>query len=196
MLDLFQRLLLTYGYWVVGLVVMAEGAGIPLPGETILLLGAAYAGTGHLDIRGVIAAAALGAICGDNLGYWIGRRGGRALLERYGHLFRLDGRHLARAESFYERHGARTVFFARFVAVLRTLSSLLAGANRMPYRRFALWNAAGGILWALVIGTLGAAFGTQWRRLDHWLGRGVLLLAVGLLVVVLVAVLLRRIQAA
>jgi len=191
MLDLFQRLLATYGYLVVSLAIMAEGAGIPLPGETILLLGAAYAGAGHLDLRGVILAAALGAIAGDNLGYWIGRRGGRALLARYGHLFRLDGRHLARAEAFYESHGAKTVFFARFVAVLRTLSSLLAGANRMSYRRFALWNAAGGILWALVIGTLGAAFGTQWRRLAHWIGRAGLLLAL-LVALVLVGTALRR----
>ena len=158
MVNLFQHLLATYGYLVVGLIIMVEGMGIPLPGETILLLGAAYAGSGRLDIRGVILVAALGAIVGDNLGYFIGRRGGRALLSRYGHVFRLDGSHLARAEEFYVRHGAKTVFFARFVAVLRTLSSLLAGANRMPYRRFVVWNAAGGTVWAVVIGTLGAAF--------------------------------------
>jgi membrane protein DedA with SNARE-associated domain len=185
MLELFQRLLASYGYLVVCLVIMAEGAGIPLPGETILLLGAAYAGAGHLDLRGVILAAALGAVAGDNVGYWIGRRGGRSLLARYGHLFHLDGRHLARAEAFYERHGAKTVFFARFVAVLRTLSSLLAGANRMPYRRFALWNAGGGALWALVIGTLGASFGSQWRRLAHWIGRAGLVLAVGVALLLL-----------
>jgi membrane protein DedA with SNARE-associated domain/membrane-associated phospholipid phosphatase len=196
MLAFLQHLLATYGYLVVSLVVMAEGAGIPLPGETILLLGAAYAGAGHLELRWVILAAALGAIAGDNSGYWIGRRGGRALLLRYGHLFRLDGRSLARVEAFYENHGAKTVFLARFVAVLRALSSLLAGANRMPYRRFVIWNAAGGTLWALVIGYLGALFGNHWHRLARWIGRAGLLLAVALGVVLLVIVLRRRLGAA
>jgi membrane protein DedA with SNARE-associated domain/membrane-associated phospholipid phosphatase len=196
MLEFFQRMLATYGYLVVVVVVMAEGAGIPLPGETILLLAGAYAGAGHLDVRGVILAAALGAIAGDNLGYLIGRRGGQALLARYGHLFHVGESHLARAEAFYERHGAKTVFFARFVAVLRTLSSLLAGANRMPYRRFAPWNAAGGILWAVVIGTLGSLFGSRWRQLAHWMGRVGLLLALALLVFLIVMALRRQTAAA
>jgi undecaprenyl-diphosphatase len=171
---------------------MAEGAGIPLPGETILLLAGAYAGAGNLDVRGVILAAALGAIAGDNLGYFLGRRGGRALLVRYGHTFRVGESHLARTEAFYARHGAKTVFFARFIAVLRTLSSLLAGANRMPYRRFAPWNAAGGIVWAVVIGLLGSVFGSQWRQVAHWIGRAGMLLALTALVVVLVVVFRRR----
>ena len=192
MLDFFQRMLASYGYLVVAVVIMVEGAGIPLPGETILLLGAAYAGAGNLDIRGVILAAALGAIAGDNLGYFIGRRGGRALLVRYGQTLHVGESHLARAEAFYARHGAKTVFLARFVAVLRTLSSLLAGANRMPYRRFAPWNAAGGILWAVVIGTLGSLFGSQWQLLAHWIGRAGVLLALTALVVVLVLVFRRR----
>lgn len=195
MVDLFQHLLATYGYLVVALIIMVEGMGIPLPGETILLLGAAYAGSGRLDIRGVILVAALGAIVGDNLGYLIGRRGGRALLSRYGHVFRLDGSHLARAEDFYVRHGAKTVFFARFVAVLRTLSSLLAGANRMPYRRFVLWNAAGGTVWAVVIGSLGAAFGSQWPRIAHRIGRIGLFLALAVAALLLGRLLYRRIAA-
>src|ERR1700743_1904822 len=122
MLDFFQRMLESYGYFVVALIILAEGAGIPPPGETILLLAGAYAGAGNLDIRGVILAAALGAIAGDNLGYYLGRRGGRALLGRYGRTFRVGESQLARTEAFYARHGTKTVFFARFVAVLRTLS--------------------------------------------------------------------------
>jgi membrane protein DedA with SNARE-associated domain len=192
MLDLFQRMLESYGYFVVALVILAEGAGIPLPGETILLLAGAYAGAGNLDIRWVILAAALGAIAGDNLGYLLGRRGGRALLVRYGHTFRVGESHLARTEAFYARHGAKTVFFARFIAVLRTLSSLLAGANRMPYRRFAPWNAAGGIVWAVLIGSLGSVFGSQWRQVAHWIGRAGMLLALTALVAVLVVIFRRR----
>lgn len=195
MLDFFQRMLESYGYFVVALIILAEGAGIPLPGETILLLAGAYAGAGNLDIRGVILAAALGAIAGDNLGYFLGRRGGRALLMRYGRTFRVGESQLARTEAFYARHGAKTVFFARFVAVLRTLSSLLAGANRMPYRRFGPWNAAGGIVWAVLIGYLGSIFGSQWRQVAHWIGRAGMLLALTALVAVLVVVFRRRLRA-
>ena len=195
MLDFFQRMLESYGYYVVALFILAEGAGIPLPGETILLLAGAYAGAGNLDVRGVILAAALGAIAGDNLGYFLGWRGGRALLVRYGHTLHVGESHLVRAEAFYARHGTKTVFFARFVAVLRTLSSLLAGANRMPYRRFAPWNAAGGILWAVIIGSLGSLFGSQWRQVAHWIGRAGVLLGLSALVVVLVVMFRRRLKA-
>ncbi len=191
MLTWLQQLLANYGYLAVALIVMAEGAGIPFPGETLLLLGAAYAGAGNLDLRGVIAAAAVGAITGDNIGYWIGRRGGAALLARYGKLLHIGPQPLAKAERFFDRHGAKTVLFARFVAVLRTICSLLAGANRMPYRRFVVFNAAGGILWSVTIGLLGAAFGSQWPRIEHWVGRAGLLVAL-LLVLVALAVLVGR----
>jgi membrane protein DedA with SNARE-associated domain/membrane-associated phospholipid phosphatase len=192
MLDLLQRLLTEYGYLVVALAVMAEGAGVPLPGETLLLLGGAYAGAGLLNLPGVIVAAALGAIAGDNLGYWIGRRGGRPLLARYLHLVRLDVHLLTRVESFYARHGVKTVFFARFLTILRTLSALLAGASHMPYGRFVVWNAAGGTLWAVVMGLLGAAFGSQWPRLVRFIGRTSLVVAVVVLLALLVARLRRR----
>jgi membrane protein DedA with SNARE-associated domain/membrane-associated phospholipid phosphatase len=195
MLDFLQRLLATYGYEVVAFVILAEGAGIPLPGETILLLAGAWAGAGNLDLRGVILAAALGAIAGDNLGYAIGRKGGRALLERYGHLFRLGPGYLQRAEEFYARHGTKTVFLARFVAILRTFSSLLAGANRMPYPRFVVWNAAGGALWAVVIGVLGSVFGSQWQRLAHWIGRAGLVLVLVVAGILLFMTLRRRLAA-
>lgn len=185
MLNWLQQLLASYGYLAVALVVMAEGAGIPFPGETLLLLAAAYAGAGNLWLPGVILAAAGGAIAGDNLGYWIGRRGGAALLARYGSVLHLSPRHLERAERFFARHGAKTVLFARFIAVLRTVCSLLAGANRMPYRRFVAFNAAGGTLWAVTVGLAGAAFGSQWPRLEHWVGRAGLLFALILSLVVL-----------
>ena len=191
MLAWVAQLLATYGYWAVALVVMGESLGLPLPGETVLLLGAASAGAGYLEIWGVILAAAGGAIVGDTLGYELGRWGGRALLERYGHVLHLKAHHLTRAEAFFARYGTKAVFFGRFIAILRTYSALLAGVYRLPYPRFLLWNAAGGCLWALTFGWLGAAFGSQWPLIERWAGRAGLLI-LGLLVLVGVAVLLRR----
>ncbi len=191
MLPFLQNLLTTYGYIVIALGILIESMGVPLPGETLLLLGAAYAGAGHLNIWGVILAAALGAIVGDTIGYAIGGRGGRALLERYGHILHLNPKHLARAEAFFERHGDKTVFFGRFFALLRTFSAFLAGVYHMPYRRFFLFNAAGGILWAVIFGLLGAAFGSQWPLIEHWAGRAGLLM-LGVLGVIAVAVVLWR----
>src|SRR5437870_603600 len=187
----FAQLLGTYGYWAVALVVMGESLGLPVPGETLLLLGAASAGAGYLEVWGVIGAAAGGAIVGDSLGYALGRWGGRPLLERYGRVLHLQPRHLARAEAFFARYGAKTVCVGRFIAILRIYSALLAGLARLPYPRFLLWNAAGGCLWALTFGWLGVTFGSQWSLIARWAGRvGVLIL--GLLVLVGVAVLLGR----
>jgi membrane protein DedA with SNARE-associated domain len=191
MLAWLQQLLITYGYGAVALVVMGESLGLPLPGETLLLLGAAYAGAGYLEVWGIIVAAAVGAIVGDTLGYELGRWGGRALLERYGPVLHLKAQHLARAEAFFARYGAKTVFVGRFIAVLRTYSALLAGIYRLPYRRFLLFNAAGGLLWALTFGWLGAAFGSQSPLIERWAGRAGLLM-LGLLVLVGVVVRLGR----
>ncbi|MEO8084091.1 MAG: bifunctional DedA family/phosphatase PAP2 family protein [Ardenticatenales bacterium] len=191
MLPLLERLLSTYGYATVALGVLIESVGIPLPGETILLVAAAYAGAGHLSVRWVIVAAAVGAIVGDTIGYELGHHGGRRLLERYGRFVRLNERHLARAEGFFARYGDKTVFFGRFISILRMFSAFLAGVYRMPYRRFLAYNAAGGILWALTFGLLGAAFGTQWPLVERWAGRAGLLI-VGLLLVVALAAVIGR----
>ena len=119
MLAWLAQRLATYGYWAVALVVRGEGLGLPLPGETLLLLGGASAGAGSLEIWGVILAAAGGAIVGDTLGYELGRWGGRPFLERYGHLVHLKPPHLARAQAFITRDGTTAVFFRRFIAILR-----------------------------------------------------------------------------
>ncbi len=179
--------------WLLGCGPGGDGreSGLPVPGDTLLLLGAASAGAGYLEVWGVIGAAAVGAMVGDSLGNTLGRWGGRPLLERYGRLLHLQPRHLARAEEFFARYGARTVFVGRFIAILRTYSALLAGLARLPYPSFLFWNAAGGCLWALTFGWLGATFGSQWPLVARWAGRvGVLI--VGLLVLVGVAVLLGR----
>jgi membrane protein DedA with SNARE-associated domain len=177
-----KDLLDTFGYPMVGVFVAIESSGIPFPGETMLITAAVYAGSGgHLSIEGVIVAAAVGAFVGDNLGYAAGRFGGRPLVIRFGRYVRLKPKHLDRAERFFARYGDKTVFFGRFVAVLRAWSALLAGTNRMPWPRFLLFNAAGGIVWATVYGLLGYTLGHNLPLLDrvlHVLGVGGIALAV------------------
>lgn len=185
-MQLVLSLVATYGYVVVLLLVMAESAGLPLPGETALLVAGAFAATGKLALPGVVAAAATGAVLGDTAGYWIGRTSGLALLRRHGRWVRFDEQKLARAEDFFTRHGDKTVFFGRFVPVGRIFSAVLAGISRMRYRRFLLWNAAGGLTWASLMGTLGFLFGHQLPLIERLVGQFGLALLV-LLALVLVA---------
>ena len=170
-MSLVLQLVVTYGYVIVLLVVMAESAGLPLPGETSLLVAGALAATGQLWLPGVIIAAALGAILGDTAGYWVGRTSGLRLLRRHGHLFRFDERKLALAEGFFARHGEKTVFLGRFVPIGRIFSAVLAGVSQMRYRRFLFWNATGGIVWATLMGTLGYVFGTQLPLIERLVGQ-------------------------
>jgi membrane protein DedA with SNARE-associated domain/membrane-associated phospholipid phosphatase len=159
MLTTLTQLIATYGYVIVAVFILLESAGLPLPGETALLLAAAAAGTGQLSIGVVIVVAALAAIVGDAGGYWLGRKGGRPLLERYGRWFRLDAAKLDSIEAFFAKHGPKTVFFGRFIGVLRTYSALFAGISKMPYGIFTLYNGLGGIIWAVLFGLLGYVFG-------------------------------------
>lgn len=159
-LQTLQNALNIVGYPAVILFVMIESSGIPFPGETMLLLASFYAGTDHqLQIPIVIACAAVGAILGDNLGYLAGRTGGRALVQRFGKYVFLKPQHLDSAERFFARHGDKTVFFGRFVVVLRAWAAFLAGVNHMKWRTFLIYNAAGGIVWAIIYGTLGFVAG-------------------------------------
>ena len=134
-------------------VVLLESFGIPLPGETALIAFGVLASQGHYSIAWVIVVAAAGAIIGDNLGYWlIGRVGGRRLFERWGPVRRWSHRVLPGAERLMERHGGKTVFFGRFVTVLRYTAAWIAGIGRMPWWKFLFWNATGGICWATAVG--------------------------------------------
>ena len=134
-------------------VVMLESFGLPLPGETALILFGVLASNGDYDIAVVIAVAAVAAIVGDNLGYWvIGRWGGRALFERSRYLTRYADAVLPRAERLMKRHGGKTVFFGRFVSILRFTAAWVAGLGRMHWWKFLLWNALGGIAWATLVG--------------------------------------------
>jgi len=149
----------TAGYPLLFALIAAESAGVPLPGETALLTAASLAGQGKLSIALVIAIAATAAIVGDNIGYLVARKGGRHLLQRPGPFARQRRRVLEVGEPFFERHGPKAVFFGRWILGLRTWASWLAGASHMPWRTFALWNAAGGISWALTIGLTGYFIG-------------------------------------
>jgi membrane-associated protein len=142
------------GYAALAALVGAESMGVPLPGETALLAAAVLASQGKLQIELVIAIAAVAAIVGDNLGYWIGRKGGRRLFELRGPLRRHRQAALVRGESFFERHGAKAVFLGRWIAWLRITAAWLAGISQMRWPGFLLWNALGGAAWALSIGLL------------------------------------------
>lgn len=178
-----SALLSTWGYGLILGVVALESAGLPLPGETVLVSAAVYAGTTHeLAIAGVIAAAAAGAILGDNVGFWVGREAGTPILARFGHLVGLDPRRQRLGQYLFQRYGGSIVFFGRFVAFLRAFAALLAGANQLDPIRFFLFNAAGGIAWATVFGLGGYALGASFHRLAGPFGIAMLALALVALV--------------
>ena len=159
-------LIATHGYWIISAAVALESMGIPVPGETALVAAAIYAGTTHrLNVGFVIAAAAVGAVVGDNCGFLIGRRFGFPLLLRYGHLVRIDSRRIKLGQFLFAHHGGKVVFFGRFIALLRALAALLAGINCMDWWRFLLFNASGGVVWATVYGLAAYVFGEQIVRL-------------------------------
>jgi membrane protein DedA with SNARE-associated domain len=146
------QLVLDHGLLILFVLVALESTGVPLPGETALVAAGVLASDGHWSIEAVITVAALAAIVGDNCGYWIGRLGGRSLIQRWRHLERWSDRILPPSERFFARHGAKTVFLARFFSILRVTAAWLAGVGRMKWWRFLFWNAAGGICWATLVG--------------------------------------------
>jgi len=159
--DQLMDLIARHSYLAVGLAVGLESMGLPLPGETLLIAAALYAAqTNQIDINTLVAVTALAAIMGDNLGYLIGRVAGFPLLRRYGRYVYLTPERLAVGQALFARHGGKVVLFGRFFSLLRVLAALLAGANRMPWWRFLIANAVGGIIWA-------AAFGYGAHALGH-----------------------------
>ena len=168
LLDYFTR----YGYWVVFFGVMLENMGVPVPGETVLLAAGVFVAQRHFHMGTVIIVAAMGAMVGDNTSFLIGHKVGRAALERYGQYVWRKPKHMARFDSFFARHGDKTILFARFITGLRVFAALLAGAARMRWPTFAFYNAAGAILWSVAITLAGFFFGRSWNALELWIGRG------------------------
>jgi membrane protein DedA with SNARE-associated domain len=188
--EALQQLLQTWGYGVIFVAMLLENAGLPLPGETVTLLGGYAAGSGQLHGLGVMAAAAGGAILGDNIGYWVGRRAGWSLILRVGGLLRQSPEQLDRLREQFLRHSGKSVLLGRFVAVLRVVAGPMAGAVGMPYPRFLLCNAAGAVLWAGTMVSL-AWLGGRWIPFDQMM-RGVIQFGLGALALVTVTLVLPR----
>jgi membrane protein DedA with SNARE-associated domain len=186
--DLFAR----YGYAVVFLGVFLENTGLPVPGETALLAGAALAKFGRLSLGWVIATAICGAILGDNLGFLIGRHGGRRLAERYGPTIGFTAKRLALFDRFFEQHGAKTVFIARFITGLRVVGAMLAGASGLSWPTFLFYNATGAVVWSAAIGAAGYSLAYSWETLERWIGRSGLVAFVVVVGIVLIAWLRQR----
>lgn len=168
----------SYGYYAVFVLVALESAGVPMPGETALVSAAVLAGRGDLHIGLVIACAAAAAILGDNAGYWVGREFGFPLIYRYGRYIRVDEGRLKVAQYLFQRHGGKIVFFGRFVAVLRAFAAFLAGVNRLPWPRFLVFNALGGVVWATLFGMGGYFLGQAFEHYARPVGVAALIAAV------------------
>jgi membrane-associated protein len=164
--ELLRQFFDAYGYWTLIVVLLLENAGLPVPGETTLLFASFLAWSeqelhlGYIILTGIIA-----CTIGDNIGYWIGHRGGRPLLDRYQRLFHIRPKTIARGERLFARYGPATIFFARFLFGMRIIAGPLAGVLRMPWKKFALYNFLGATVWVSVIATVGFVFASQWDRL-------------------------------
>jgi membrane protein DedA with SNARE-associated domain len=177
LLDLFAR----YGYAVVFFGVLLESAGVPVPGETALLGGAAMAQFGRLSLFVVVVTAIAAAIIGDNTGFFVGRRGGRALVVRHGSKIGVTDARLRQFDGFYERYGPQTVFIARFVTGLRVVGAVLAGGSGLRWRTFLLFDALGALVWSTAVAAAGYSLAYSWDTLERWIGRS------GVIAIVLVA---------
>jgi len=177
-----------WGYWTVPAVLLLENAGVPLPGETVLLFASFLAyEERRLHLPYIILLATAACTLGDNLGYLLGHFGGRRLLQRYQHIFRVRERTIRRGERLFARHGHVAIFFARFIFGMRIIAGPLAGVLRMPWRQFVIFNFLGAAAWVTTISLLGYFFGSQWNTLVRVMGRVNMVIAIvvlGLLVFV------------
>jgi membrane protein DedA with SNARE-associated domain len=198
LLDLVARL----GHWSYLIIFMgaalecAAFLGLVVPGESLVLASGFFAHQGSLRLDAVLVAAALGAAAGDNIGYQLGSRFGRGWLLHHGRRFGITESRLARAEAFFARQGPKAVFLGRFVGFARALVPFVAGASRMSYRRFIVYDALGAVLWTIAFVLLGYAFGASWRLAERWVGRATTVLTVGAALVAVVVWLRRRLARA
>jgi membrane protein DedA with SNARE-associated domain len=160
-----------YGYLAIFFGVALESAGVPLPGETVLIVAGVLVHRGVLDFGSALFSGILGAVVGDQIGYWAGRLGGRPFALRWGRYAFITPERLGHAEAFFARHGGSAVFLCRFVTGLRVFGALVAGTSRMPWVRFALYNVLGGIVWATAAVSLGYFLWASISLVEHWVGR-------------------------
>jgi membrane protein DedA with SNARE-associated domain len=185
--DLFDALrshFTSHGYWTLAITLLLENAGIPLPGESVLLFASFLAHENHeLNLGLIMVVATVACTLGDNLGYWIGFRGGRTLLDRHRSFFHISDRIMQRGEKLFEDYGAVTILFARFVFGMRVIAGPMAGVLRMPWRKFAVYNFLGAAAWVATISTVGYMLGRHWNNVVQVVTRvnGVVILALALL---------------
>ena len=191
-LQLIEHYMLIYGYWAVFFGVMLENAGVPVPGETILLIAGYFAATGEFHLALVMLVAATGAVIGDNIGFAIGHHYGRGILLRFGRFLFLTPKRVKHMEDYFRSHGNKTILVARFITGLRVFAALLAVASKMPWRVFFMYNVAGAVLWSVVITTLGYLFGQSLPLLVKWVGRSGTILLVAAIVIAVVIWRVRR----
>ena len=183
--DILRSAVVHYGYWAVGGALLLENAGVPLPGETVLVLASFLAYSEHdLQLSWIIVVATAVTAIGGSLGFALGYHGGRPLLERYQTFFRIQDQTLVRGERLFERYGSVTIFFARFVFGMRILAGPMAGVLRMPWRKFLIFNFLGAAAWVTVISSAGYLFGRHWMRVERVLKR----FDIAVVIVVLVGV--------
>ena len=190
--DFFAR----YGYWVVFFGVMLENAGLPVPGETVLIFSGFLAYHGEVRLGRAIVTAIAGATLGDSLGYCLGRFGGAAVYERYVRRFRILARHYDRSQALFLKHGHWAVFVGRFITGLRVFAGPLAGIFRLAYLRFLLFNFTGAVVWATTFGCVGFLFGSNWQRLVSFVKHLNRVVLVAVLVGVLVVIVGRAVRKA
>lgn len=185
-LDFLRHAVVEWGYWAVGAALLLENAGIPVPGETILLLASFLAYSEHdLRLPWIMIVATIAATLGDNLGFALGSYGGRPLLARYQSFFRIQKSTIERGQQLFARYGAATIFFARFVFGMRIVAGPLAGVLRMPWKKFAVFNFLGAAVWVSVISSVGYLFGRHWDKLESVMKRFDVVVAI---IVVLLAI--------
>ncbi len=163
-----------WGYLIIFLAAFLESSafmGLLVPGESVVVLSGFLASKAVLDIGDCIWIIALGAVLGDSVGYSLGKALGRGYFQRHSRLLLLKEKHIHRVEEYFEHHGGKTIFFGRFIGLLRAMAPFVAGMSRMPYGRFFIYNASGGILWAVAFTLLGYFFGQSWQLIERWAGR-------------------------
>lgn len=191
--DQLHHLFATYGVWTVAFIVGLESLGVPLPGETILILASVYAATHDGNIAMVIAAATVGAIVGDNIGYLIGREFGYRLVLKFGSYVGLTEGRIKLGQYLFQKYGGTVVFFGRFFAVLRFLAAFLAGVNQLAWHRFLVANALGGLVWASIVGISAYTLGRSIHQVQGPAGAAGIAVAVG--IVITIFIYLRRHEA-
>ena len=193
-ITLFEPYANRYGYFVLFFGLLAENAAIPVPGETILIVSAFYSYYGHLNLGSVIFIGIVAAVLGDNVSFYVGRRFGRPFVERYGGYILISRKRLERIEDFFDDHGARAIFFQRWVTGLRIIGALMAGTTRMEWSRFLFYNFMGATVWVSVVGLLGYFFALNMKALLRTLEHSGLVLLGFVAILLIVAFLKKRLS--